>query len=141
MFDNVFFGTILVLVFLSVLDCLTFSKKKNYFPAFVTTFILLLAFVITPSSVSLLIIAGLVGWLLYELGLFDNVAYVKLFVVCGLLLMGVKLFACFAWIVLGTIILDKIIRHKVFKFEDLSVPVIPHLLFSYLIVTFVGRLI
>ena len=48
-FDNVFLGARVLLVFLSVLDCLTFSKKKDFFPAVVTTFIVFLAVVVALS--------------------------------------------------------------------------------------------
>ena len=68
---------------LSIVDFLTYDKKKGYIPSILTTVFLLMTFAIT-QNVFMAILSALLGLALSDLNLWKGIADYKVFVAVGL---------------------------------------------------------
>lgn len=80
---------VLFLLIISLIDLKTYDKINDGIPSAITTAFILIAFLVM-QNIELLIIAGLVSWLIRDMGAFEGLADVKTFIATAIL-MGNKI--------------------------------------------------
>jgi hypothetical protein len=118
-------------VVLSIVDLLTFNKKKGYIPAVMTTSFMIVGFVIGTINNPLLTLelgalGGLIGLLLSDLDLWGGVADYKVFVAGCLIMQDLYLSLVFGLVltILGVLV-KGIIKWRTKKGKDTQIPFIP----------------
>lgn len=126
------------LMVLSVLDFMTFNKKKGFIPSVATTLFLIFAFIMGFQSPGLMIEFGLfgalIGLLFTDLDLWGGIADFKIFVACSMLFGTLQELLVFALILTILAVLVKgIIKLKITKGKEWDIPFIPIILIAFII--------
>ena len=126
------------LIMLSIIDFLTFNKKKGYIPSVLTTSFLIVMFILggTATTIFFGILAGLLALLFTDLEMWGGIADYKVFVAGGMAFSLISNFLTFAVFVvvlsfIAKYIFASFVIKKKEKAKDFRFPFIPIILLAY----------
>lgn len=119
---------LLFLVILSIIDLKTFHLKKGYIPSIITTTAILVSFIFSLNTVTI-IFSLILALLLFDMQLFDGEPDIKAFVFCGAVMPTIYYIIWFAAITSFLSIIYKFLMKKA-KYKE--IPFLPVLLVSYI---------
>ena len=132
---------IIFITFLAILSVIDWKTQR--IPAIFTTGILFMLAFINFQYISFGILAFLFAWILYEGEFIGGIADVKLITCIGLMItnlyfLGIAFIIIMVYGVAYKVIWKVILKRKGINDEDMEVPFIPAIFFSYIAIYLVG---
>lgn len=127
-----FFTAMIFLLVISVIDEMTYNKKKGMIPSFLTT-VFLLAMFFLNQNVVLLVIAGLYGLFLTDLDFWKGIADFKVFVAASLAFSNPWQLLFFAGLLTVAGPLSKLVFLYRIKDVNAKVPFIPVIYLTFFV--------
>jgi hypothetical protein len=127
------------LIFVGIIDVLTYNKKKGFIPSALTTSFLIVTYLIGTSinpgmTIEIGILACLIALLFTDLDLWGGIADFKVFIACSMLMPTIMSFLVFALVLtIVSVFLKFILKILVTKGKDANIPFLLAILTAFII--------